>query len=65
MSETFGPDFITVTDEDGNEFELELVTPWSITASPIAPCSPLLQKTRRPASPWMWTQTMRNTVWSS
>ena len=27
MSETFGPDFITVTDEDGNEFELELVDP--------------------------------------
>ena len=25
MSETLGPDFITVTDEDGNEFELELV----------------------------------------
>lgn len=25
MSEEFGPDFITVTDEDGNEFELELV----------------------------------------
>lgn len=25
MSETFGPDFISVTDEDGNEFELELV----------------------------------------
>ena len=25
MSEAFGPDFITVTDEDGNEFELELV----------------------------------------
>ena len=25
MSETYGPDFITVTDEDGNEFELELV----------------------------------------
>ena len=23
MSETFGPDFITVTDEDGNDFELE------------------------------------------
>ena len=23
MSEEFGPDFITVTDEDGNEFELE------------------------------------------
>ena len=23
MSEGFGPDFITVTDEDGNEFELE------------------------------------------
>ena len=25
MEETFGPDFITVTDEDGNDFELELV----------------------------------------
>ena len=23
MSEEFGPDFITVTDEDGNDFELE------------------------------------------
>lgn len=23
MSEAFGPDFITVTDEDGNDFELE------------------------------------------
>ena len=25
MSEEFGPDFISVTDEDGNEFELELL----------------------------------------
>ena len=25
MSEAFGPDFISVTDEKGNEFELELV----------------------------------------
>ena len=25
MSEAYGPDFITVTDEDGNEFELELL----------------------------------------
>lgn len=25
MSEEFGPDFFTVTDEDGNEFELELL----------------------------------------
>ena len=25
MEENFGPDFITVTDEDGNDFELELV----------------------------------------
>ncbi|HCO63000.1 MAG TPA: DUF1292 domain-containing protein [Clostridiales bacterium] len=23
MSEAFGPDFVTVTDDDGNEFELE------------------------------------------
>lgn len=25
MSEEYGPDFISVTDEEGNEFELELV----------------------------------------
>lgn len=25
MSDEFGPDFITVTDEDGNDIELELV----------------------------------------
>jgi len=25
MEENFGPDFITVTDEDGNDFELELL----------------------------------------
>lgn len=25
MQEDFGPDFITITDEDGNEFELEHV----------------------------------------
>ena len=25
MNEAFGPDFISVTDENGNEFELELV----------------------------------------
>jgi len=25
MSEEFGPDFVSVTDEDGNEFELEHV----------------------------------------
>ncbi len=25
MSEEFGPDFISITDEDGNEFELEHV----------------------------------------
>ena len=25
MSEEYGPDFITVTDEDGNDIELELV----------------------------------------
>ena len=25
MSEQFGPDFITVTDEDGNDIELELL----------------------------------------
>lgn len=25
MSDTFGPDFVTITDEDGNDIELELV----------------------------------------
>ena len=25
MEDSFGPDFITLTDEDGNEFELEMV----------------------------------------
>ena len=25
MEDLFGPDFITLTDEDGNEFELEMV----------------------------------------
>ena len=25
MSETYGPDFITITDEDGNDIELEFV----------------------------------------
>ena len=25
MSEEFGPDFITVTDEDGNDIELEML----------------------------------------
>lgn len=25
MEDNFGPDFITVTDEDGNDFELEMV----------------------------------------
>ena len=25
MSEEFGPDFITITDEDGNDIELELI----------------------------------------
>ena len=25
MSEEFGPDFITLTDEDGNDFELEYI----------------------------------------
>ncbi|MCI9678346.1 MAG: DUF1292 domain-containing protein [Oscillospiraceae bacterium] len=25
MSEEYGPDFITITDEDGNDFELEML----------------------------------------
>ena len=31
MEDHFGPDFITVTDEDGNDFELELVEHQGVT----------------------------------
>ena len=37
MSEEFGPDFISVTDEDGNEFELELVVLRRVTSSVVCP----------------------------
>ena len=64
MSETFGPDFITVTDEDGNEFELELVDTLEHNGITYHALFPAVAEDEE-ASPWMWTQTMRNTVWSS
>ena len=33
MSEEFGPDFITVTDEDGNDFELEHLDTLELTST--------------------------------
>ena len=39
MEENFGPDFITVTDEDGNDFELDRITMAFYT--PLWPCGPV------------------------
>lgn len=65
MSETFGPDFITVTDEDGNEFELELVDTLEHNGITYHALFPAVAEDEETGEPWMWTQTMRNTVWSS
>ena len=40
MDEDLGSSYITIEDEDGNEFELEQLAPWSITARNIRPSSP-------------------------
>ena len=32
MSEEYGNDFVTLIDEDGNEVELSISTPWNIMA---------------------------------
>ena len=65
MSEEFGPDFITVTDEDGNEFELELVDTMEHNGVTYFAMFPPWRRMKRPASPWMWMPMTRNTVWSS
>ena len=47
----FGPDFITVTDEDGNEFELELVATLEhkgITYLALFPAIPADEETDEP-----------------
>ena len=52
MSEEFGPDFITVTDEDGNEFELEHLDTLEYngqTYMAFTPALPLDDGTKGPA----------------
>lgn len=52
MSEEYGPDFITLTDEDGNEFELELVDTLEhngITYHAMFPATPEDEETGEPA----------------
>ena len=51
MSEEFGPDFITVTDEDGNEFELEMIDTLEhndITYYALVPAVPEDEETGEP-----------------
>ena len=52
MEELFGPDFITVTDEDGNEFELEHLDTLEHegeTYMAFSPAAPLDDGSGRPA----------------
>ena len=52
MSEEFGPDFITVTDEDGNEFELEHLDTLEYngqTYMAFTPAVPMDEQTGQPA----------------
>lgn len=53
MSEDFGPTFITVTDEDGNEIVLEFVDALDTTARRTRPSSPPKRRMR----------TIRTTAW--
>lgn len=51
MSEEYGPDFITLTDEDGNEFELELIDSLEhngITYHAMFPATPEDEETGEP-----------------
>ncbi|MFQ9052629.1 MAG: hypothetical protein ACLR5H_05215 [Oscillospiraceae bacterium] len=56
MSEEFGPNFITLTDEDGNDIELEYVDALRTTARPIWPSSPrwTTRPTRQPPRISAW-----------
>ena len=54
MSDEFGPNFITVTDEDGNEIVLEYVDALELDGVTLWPSSP--PRTARRRAP-------RTTVW--
>lgn len=63
MSEGFGPDFITITDEDGNEFELEHLDTIEYNGQTYMAFSlPVRTKAAMLWRMWTWT---RNTVSSS
>ena len=63
MSEAYGPDFITVTDEDGNEFELELADTLEHNGVTYHALFPASQEDEESGEPWTWTRTTRNTAW--
>ncbi len=52
MSEEYGPDFITVTDEDGNEFELEHLDTLEYNGETYMAFPP--SRTARTWRMWIW-----------
>lgn len=44
MQEDFGPDFISLTDEDGNEFELEVIDALEYNGQTYVACFPTLDE---------------------
>ena len=44
MSEDFGPNFITLTDEDGNEFELEYIDALELDGQTYMAFSPAVEE---------------------
>ncbi len=62
MSEEFGPDFITVTDEDGNDFELEHLDTLEYNNEVYMAFSPPSQRMPRRASLLTSTWMTRSTA---
>ncbi|MDO4810907.1 MAG: DUF1292 domain-containing protein [Eubacteriales bacterium] len=44
MQDDFGPDFISLTDEDGNEFELEVIDALEYNGQTYVACFPTLEE---------------------
>lgn len=44
MQDDFGPDFISLTDEDGNEFELEIIDALEYNGQTYVACFPTLEE---------------------
>ena len=44
MQDDFGPDFISLTDEDGNEFELEVIDALEYNGQTYIACFPTLDE---------------------